>query len=337
MDPVWQASAMEGLAVISVLDSWSVGQGLVSLSYLNGCPRYTSLQQASSSDTKDVWMEINEQLSQAVAIYLKASISSEATHDYSLLAFVYTSAVLRQTSLLFCVWSSKGWGPLAFASMLQPGATSYWQKVMSDNSWVYLERLSVITGITRSQIAGTISQAHGPWLLHLGPQERLVVLQSMANIYGCMGYRRKEAYILREVISCIMDLVVCGRDEDYQLRRSDLGSAGLVVRTVGLQNGDDGTPTGNGSLAFRPNENMQGNQSILKVLIYACKALGVDLESVKVATPPNAQERGNVEPDIVPFDALSLIESLNNSFGWPELQVGVVREAIAIAEALPGQ
>lgn len=299
--------------------------------------RYASLQQASISDMKDSWVEINEQLSQAAATYLKASVPSDTMQDYSLLAFVYTSAVLRQTSLLFCVWSSKGWGALAFASMLQPGATSHWQKVISDNSWINLERLSVITGITRSQIAGTVSQAHGPWLLHLGPRERLIVLQSMASIYCCLGYRRKEAYVLREVISCVMDLVVCGRDEDHQIRRTDVGSAGLVVHTAGLQNGDDNTPTSNGSLAFRPNENLQGNQSVLKVFTYACKALGVDLESVNVAAPPNIEEDGDVDSNIVPFETLSLAESLNNSFGWPELQVGVVREAIAVAEALPGQ
>lgn len=300
--------------------------------------RYTPLQQASISDTKDPpWMEINDQLSQVVALYLKASIPSDTMQDYSLLAYVYTSAVLRQTSLLFCVWSSKGWGALAFASMLQPSATSYWHKIISDNSWVNLERLSVFTSISRSQISSTISQAHGPWLLHLGPQERLIVLQSMASIYSCLGYRRKEAYVLREVISCIMDLVVCGRDEEYQLRRSDVGSNSLIVRTAGLQNGDENTPTGNGNLAFRPNENMEGNQSVLKILTYACKALGVDLESVNVAAPPSVEEEGDVDPQIVPFEALSLAESLNSLFGWPELQVGVVREAIAVAEALPGQ
>ncbi|KAG9318507.1 TRAPP II complex [Chiua virens] len=321
MDPVWQASAVEGLAIISVLDSWAAGQGL----------------QASISDSKDPWMEINEQLSQAVATYLKSSAPSETIEDYSLLALVYTSAVLRQTSLLFCVWLSKGWGALAFASMLQPGATSCWTKLISDNSWVNLERLSAITGITRSQIANAISQAHGPWLLHLDPQERLVVLHSMAGIYNCLGYRRKEAYILREVISCIMDLIVCGRDEDNQLRKSDIGSAGLIIRTTDLQNGDSETPTSNGSLAFRPNENMQGNQSILKLLTYACKALGVNLESVNVAAAPNTEEEGNSDIQNVSFETLSLVESLNSSFGWPELQVGIIREAIAVAEALPDQ
>ncbi len=28
-DPVWQASALEGLATISILDAWSAGHGLV--------------------------------------------------------------------------------------------------------------------------------------------------------------------------------------------------------------------------------------------------------------------------------------------------------------------
>lgn len=295
------------------------------------------LQQGSISDTKDPWIEINEQLSQAVAIYLRASVPSDTMQDYSLLSLIYTSAVLRQTSLLFCVWSSKGWGALAFGSMLQPGATSYWQRVISDNSLVNLERLSAMTGITRSQIASTVSQAHGPWLLHLGPQERLVVLQSMASVYSCLGYKRKEAYVLREMVSCIMDLVVCGRDEDYRLRRSDAGSAGLVVGTAGLRSGEHNTPTGSGNLAFRPNENMQGNQSVLEILKCACQVLGVDLGTVNVAAPPNTEEEGDVDPYINSFEALPLAEPPNNSFGWPELQVGVVREAIAVAEALPGQ
>ncbi|KIJ69369.1 hypothetical protein HYDPIDRAFT_24212 [Hydnomerulius pinastri MD-312] len=317
MDPVWQASAVEAMAVMTMLESWAAGQGL----------------QTSISDMKEPWMEIYDLLSQAISIYLKASVPSESSQDYSLLAFVYTTAVLRQTSLLFCVWSSKGWGALAFASMLQPGATSYLQKIISDNSWANLERLSAITGITRAQIANTITQAHGPWLLHLGPHERLVVLQSMASIYSCLGFKRKEVYILREVISCIMDLVVCGRDEDDQLRKSDLGSAGLVIRTSGLENGDAAVNSpAKGSVGMRRKENLEGNQSILKLLVYACKVLGVNLEAVSLASSAEGASDGDMQPEDV-----DLVESLNNTFGWPELQVGVVREAIAVAEALPDQ
>ncbi|KAH7889670.1 TRAPP II complex [Phlebopus sp. FC_14] len=322
MDPVWQASTIESLAVLSVLESWAAAQGL----------------QTSASDMKEPWVDIYDQLSQAVALYLKANGPVDTGQDWSLLTLIYTTAVLRQTSLLLCVWSSKGWGPLAFASMLHPEATSYLQKITSDYSWVNVERLSTITGITRFHIATTISQAHGPWLLHLGAYERLVLLQSMASIYKCLGFERKEAYILREVISCIMDLIVCGRNENDQLRKSDLRSAGLVIHTSGLESGEGAavSPT-KGSIGMRLNENLEGNQSILRLLIYACRVLGLDLESVTLAPTPKSADDDSQREHGHPSEDVALTEALGNSFGWPELQVGVVREAIAVAEALPDQ
>ena len=296
-----------------------------------------TLQQTSISDTKEPWMEIFDQLSQVIALYMKSSTPLETPRDYSLLAFIYTVAVLRQTSLLFCVWSSKGWGALAFVSMLQPGSTSHLQKIISDHSLINLERLSAITGITRSQIANTLSQAHGPWLLHLDPHQRLVILQSMASIYDCLGFKRKEVYVLREVISCIMDLIVCGREEDEQTLKSDVGSAGLTVR-AGLSSGDE--PTTAGSVGVRRNESWDGNQSILKLLYYICKVLGVNLESVNLVDIPIGD--GSKTNDVSKGDKaysedLDMSKSQNISFGWPELQVGVIREAIAVAEALPGR
>jgi len=297
-----------------------------------------TLQQTSISDMKEPWMEIYDQLSQVIALYLKSSTPLEPPQDYTLLAFIYTVAVLRQTSLLFCVWSSKGWGALAFVSMLQPGSTSYLQKIISDNSLINLERLSAITGITRSQIAITLSQAHGPWLLHLDPYQRLVILQSMASIYSCLGFKRKEIYVLREVVSCIMDLVVCGREQDEQIRKSDVGSAGLTVRN-GLSSGDE-PATLAGGVGIRRNESWDGNQSILRLLYYTCKVLGVNLESVNLADALTGD--GSKVDDLMKGDKplpedLDMTKSPNISFGWPELQVGVIREAIAVAEALPGR
>ena len=102
-------------------------------------------------------MENFDQLSQVIALYLKSSTLLETPQDYSLLAFIYTVTVVRQTSLLFCVWSSKGWGALAFVLMLQLGSTSHLQKIISNNSLINLERLSAITGITCSQIANILS------------------------------------------------------------------------------------------------------------------------------------------------------------------------------------
>jgi trafficking protein particle complex subunit 9 len=257
----------------------------------------------------------------------------ELSQDYSLLALTYCTAVMRQTSLLFCIWSTKGWGALAFASMLQPGSTSYMQKMTSDSSWTNLERLSIVSGVSRAQIANTVSQAHGPWLLHLGPHERLTTLRYMASIYSCLGYKRKEAFILREIISCIMDLIVCGREENDVLRKSDVRSANVGNRP---ENDDEVNTAGKGAVGMRQNEIAEGNQSILKVLIRTCKVLGVDLEAVGVAkAADNTPSEGEGE-DSERKDLEDLTIAATEPFGWPELQVGVVREAIAVAEALPG-
>lgn len=319
-DPAWQASAIEGLAVISVVDLWAAGQGL----------------QTSICDTKEPWTELYDQLSLAINLYLKSAFP-ETTRDYSLLALVYVTAVLRQASLLFCVWSSKGWGALAFASMLQPDSTSYLQKIISDNSVVGLERLSAITGITRCQIANTLSQAHGPWLLHLGPHERLVILQSMASIYNCLGFKRKEIYVLREVVSCVMDLVVCGRGEDEELRKSDLGSVGLIARPKPAEFDDSESPK-LGNVGVRRKEDLEGNQSILKLLNYVCKVLGVNLEAVN-PTPTETRENPNTSYSEIEsglqWEGADASETIPVQFGWPELKVGVIREAVAVAEALP--
>lgn len=262
---------------------------------------------------------------------------SDLSQDHSLLALTYCTAVMRQTSLLFCTWSTKGWGALAFASMLQPGSTSYTQKTTSDSSWTNLERISIVSGVSRSQIANTVSQAHGPWLLHLGPHERLTILQSMASIYSSLGYRRKEAFILREVISCIMDLIVCGREENDLLRKSDVGSTSIGNRS---ENSDEVSIVGKGSVGVRQNEILEGNQSILKLLVRACKVLGVDLEAVGVAktTDGTSSEVGGRDSNgSAGEDLEGPVDAAKECFGWPELQVGVIREAIAVAEALPGE
>lgn len=320
-DPVWHASVLEGMATVFVLDAWSAGQGLQS--------------SVSNNSIKEPWADIYEQLSQAIALYHKASVPSDLSQDHSLLALTYCTAVMRQTSLLFCTWSTKGWGALAFASMLQPGSTSYTQRTTSDSSWTNLERISIVSGVSRSQIANTVSQAHGPWLLHLGPHERLTILQSMASIYSSLGYRRKEAFILREVISCIMDLIVCGREENDLLRKSDVGSASTDNRS---ENGDEVSIVGKGAVGVRQNEILEGNQSILKLLVRACKVLGVDLEAVGVAktTDGTSSEVGGRDNGGSAVEDLERpVDAAKESFGWPELQVGVIREAIAVAEALP--
>ena len=197
---------------------------------------------------------------------------------------------------------------------------------MGKDSWLNLERLSSTTGITRSSISSVLTQLHGPWLLHLGPRERIAVLENMASLYACLGYKRKEAYILREVLGCLLDLMVCGREEDgYSHPSSVPVSAGLGIHNY--------TPGGWGTVGVRVSESAAGNDSILKLLTYVCRVLGINLEAVTL----EENDHSNLvdRPSLNDYDE-DIIEELGEPCGWPELQVGVVREAVAVAEALPG-
>lgn len=252
---------------------------------------------------------------------------------HSLLAFLYCTCVLRQASLFFAVWSAKGWGPLAFTTMLQPGLKPYIPPTMTDDSdskWLVLERLTTLTGISRSTISGILGQLHGPWLLHLGQRERIAVLEAAASLYSCLGYHRKEAYILREVLGCLLDLMVCGREEDGLTQTPNIPqSAGLGIHNVHPVPGTD-----LGSVAVRLSESVAGNESILRLLSHICRILGINLESVGLsdATETRAVENPSSLDD---YDE-DIVQELKEPLGWPELQVGVVREAVAVAEALPG-
>lgn len=274
-------------------------------------------------------------MAQAVSLYYRTPPpSTDIEQNHFFLSYLYTTSALRHATLLFSIWSAKGWGPLAFTTMLQQGASPYLPPTLSHpehNTYHNLERLTSVTGISRSVIAAILAQAHGPWLLHLGPRERLAALETMAGIYACLGYKRKEVYILREVLGCVMDLLVCGR-EDFRGSAAKAGSStntGLGIRGVNIGGGSGG------AVAMRHNDSEEGNQSILGILKYVCRVLGIDLEAVKLLVPNAEGEDGN---DKVQSTESVLIddEITEEVYGWPELQVGVIREAIAVAESLPG-
>ncbi|KAG5645222.1 hypothetical protein DXG03_006639 [Asterophora parasitica] len=225
--------------------------------------------------------------------------------------------------------------------MLQPGPKPYLPPTLSrdENTWAQLERLSAISGISRSSIAGALSQIHGPWLLHLGARERIAILEATSSLYACIGYQRKEAYILREVLGCILDLMVCGREEDGLSRMSSVpGTSGLGILGLNSTGGGGGNWSGVG---VRMSESSDGNESILELLKYVCKVLGINLDAVKLVDIAVSDNEPTTAGDTVSPSHEDyyndIITGSQDPYGWPELQVGVVREAVAVAEALPGE
>lgn len=327
-DTAWQASALEGLATIPVVEAWSSNIGTI------------------STGDREPWQDTVDKLNQATALYQKSAAPSEPETTYPILAYLFAQCVIRHTSLLFAVWCSKGWGPLAFAQMVHPGLNPYFPLPSSADantdsngitvtvpkpqlrpSYAEMERLTTISGISRAQIATVLAQVHGPWLLHLGARERIVILQTVAGMYGALGYMRKEAYILRELLGSVMDLVVCGREE---------GGAGRTATGLGIRLPSGPGNTTQGTVGVRENQRVEGNESVLRIIKHICRVHGVDLEAVKLvdfgATGGKARTE---EQDVDEDQEDEMLDSHQDPFGWPELQIGIVREAIAVAEALP--
>jgi hypothetical protein len=134
-----------------------------------------------------------------------------------------------------------------------------------------------------------------------------------------LGYRRKEVYILREVVGCIMDLVVCAREQP-----EPPSSSGTTVNGKG--SGDSG------AVAVKGSERSTGNESVLKLVKHICGVHGINLESVRFVNTDThgTQEEGPVSQDTSSDDLPE------DPYGWPELQIGITREALSVAEALPG-
>ncbi|KAI0818742.1 transport protein Trs120 or TRAPPC9 TRAPP II complex subunit-domain-containing protein [Irpex lacteus] len=322
-DNVWHASALEGLAVIPILDAWSA-------------------EKSDPADTSPPWSDIASKLTQATDLYHRSTppAPSDSESAYSFVSWFYTRAVLRHTMLLYAVWSTKGWGLLAFNTLLNTGLSTSpptltpsspsssssqnhdKEKSKSNRiSYSTYERLTTSSGIPRSSIADILSQLHGPWLLHLGAHERISILSRTASLYGILGYRRKEAYVLREVLGCVMDLVVCGREE-----------SGGRVGVVGGGGGGGGGQ--GGSVGVRANDSKEGNESVLRLVRYVCRVHGVDLEAVKFRSSERPASSLDVEAESEAGQE-GEGEQGQEPYGWPELQIGIVREAIAVAEALP--
>lgn len=247
--------------------------------------------------------------------------------ELSSLSLLYSLAALRHSHFLLAVYTHGGWGKEAVEAMLHPVSSS------SALSQVEAYRLYMSAFLTRTMVSNAVAQVHGPHLLHLHPHDRLHILNSMASAYSYLGLRRKEAYILREVLATVMDLLVTSRDEFlYTTTKSpptvNGHTPGLAIQGVkSLPNSPAKRPTG-GTVGVRPGMSTEGNAGVLKVVQYVCETYGLDLARVKLMKRGTAEETSNDEQDD--------LDSSLELFGWPELQIGVVREAVAVAEALPG-
>jgi hypothetical protein len=126
---------------------------------------------------------------------------------------------------------------------------------------------------------------------------------------------RKEASVTRLLVKRLAMVIVEARDESH--KAANLGHRGRQAKeaelTVGLGLGM-AVPTPR--VAVRRKESTEGNTSIVELLEKLLSAVGVDLLSFGIDTSSPQGPQGR-------------------HYGWPELQVEIMKEAITISESLP--
>lgn len=279
--------------------------------------------------------DIQNHLNQALALYHKASppLPSTSASSRDPLAFLYTSVALRHARLISDIYISGEISPLSSQLSLS-SPRSLTQRDFpppprptptASATQPGLIRL----GLTRSDVVRLAGKAHGPWLSLLADRERIAALSKLVDLMRGLGMRRREGIYARQVLGCVVDLVV----------RARVTASSSAV--IGQMNG--AAPT-RGEVGVRAPLERDGNEGLMVVLARVLEGYGVDLDRELFVQGLETKNLGAVEiaggggEPVAGSGGKTAMESgVNARFGWPELQLRALRDGIAIAEALPGE
>jgi hypothetical protein len=324
-DNIWHASACEGLATANLLEAWETRN-----------PEHGNLPLLSSPVLSGAY----DLLVQAQTLYEKSVCPPEslflhgAESGESVIARLYTFCSLRTAKLLLYSWSAGGFGAASLQSIITGRMPrSYPPKDYAHRRRVFL-KLTTMSKISRALITRTGMKAHGPWLTLLSEAVQLDVMVDLANMQRILGFDRKEMFIDRELYGLGISTIVASvppqrhndrsnrsRSDSTLSRRSDDSSMTEdtdIEVSVSLREDVTSGPiptSAAGFVAAKRPDNDESTDAIIGLTERTLHVLGMDL--ALSLEPPGA--------DVMP------------QFGWPELQVEAIRDAVTAAEALTGQ
>ncbi|KAG8889667.1 hypothetical protein FRB99_003967, partial [Tulasnella sp. 403] len=137
-----------------------------------------------------------------------------------------------------------------------------------------------------------------------------------------------------------MDMLVVCRDDSMQVAVNGTGKApGLAITGVdmGALTSSPKVPPSSGTVGVRHSVDEDGNESVLKVVRYIGETYGIDFGKVGIVKADAPSARESLQDVSPPGGSVKNDDDDDAAghYGWPELQIGVVREAVVIAEALP--
>lgn len=167
---------------------------------------------------KASWYSISEAYSLAISIYSKClappsvllapirSVTNETPRDFTH-PLIHAWASISYSRFLLSIWASSGWNGESFDQLLYGGIPPSLGEMETRPSKAYFIKLSKDSLVQRNDIAlaasGALTYSSGV----LKPPDQISVLSALASIYGCIGFNRREAYLLRQLQSCVVSLL----------------------------------------------------------------------------------------------------------------------------------
>ncbi|BEJ13843.1 hypothetical protein CspHIS471_0310170 [Cutaneotrichosporon sp. HIS471] len=248
-----------------------------------------------------------------------------------LLAYLYSALCIRISHFVLTIFAAGGWGSIAVSSLIAHTLPRSFPPLVEDGNirnlrtrHLALAQLASESQLTRHSILGHAEAGVASFRKAMTKPEQLSVFVEVVRIARWLEMGRKEAAVTRQVLKLVAAIVVEGREEHRRLLSQTIARAqgadssridGAAVYGLGVT-----IP----AVVARRKDTADGNCGIAELVERVCAVLGVDVLSFgdprkeyEVSRPREYQD----EPH----------------FGWPDLQVEVIKEAITIAESLPDQ
>lgn len=241
---------------------------------------------------------------------------------------LYVEAGLRSAKFLSAVNEARGSIPKALQSLVSPTLpVPIAESGPEQARRARLNFLAPSNTVPRLSIATWLDSAYSPHLATLSVPTRIRVLADIASCFGRIGYRRKEAFVLREVAALCADSAAS--DQASLALQDASGNGGLDLRIdTGSNSSRNGT---NGKVLPTPRRRAgiasDTQSQIFGVLERVCSACGLDLGP----TGDRKGTAGNASPI-----EQTQISSVETRFGWPAIQLGVLQDAKRMAELVNG-
>lgn len=377
-DAVWYASALEGWAVARTLTA-RMG-GLVE----ERAPCATLPLGGIKEKEKDKvviefqysgkeWSDIAEAYSLALTVYSKClapasylldtirSVNPDTPRDYTH-PLIHASACLAYSRLLLAIWASGGWNGETFDQLLLGGVPPALAETTRPTLAVYTQHTTA-SGIHRNEIASPASQSMTNSSTNaLKMLDQIHLYSSLAAIYGCIGFARKETYAIQRLQALVSLLIAqgihlqkqLGSSSSQALRAGDAahGTMATHISSVGGGHGSDSIlvlalqicqtyginvqvipllDMDKGHILLRASVDAKSGQRLSSPMLNRSRAGW----SMSLSSPTQAADWQRFATDDAQARVAAISELLEEPpFGWIEQQILILKDTIAICEML---